>query len=253
MPKHVFLLLAVAAILAIQPVQAQQAYYVSPSGSDYYAGTLAAPFQTLGKAQSAMEGSSTIKTTYVETGTYTVGEGWTFTSADNGETWVNYPGEAPVLNGNASANYADGGYILIEGATSLTFEGLTFENMGNSTGAGIYIDSVIGSAVNPSTFVTFRWNVFEQCYLFCIFGIGLQNSIIDSNTFNGQSPGNPSGNTSTAYDAIDLGSYPGAGAESSNNYITRNYFVNIQGGGIAIGDGPTDQPNNNNFMERSIF
>src|ERR1019366_5099324 len=39
------------------------AFYVSPSGHDTNAGTLAQPFLTLGKARSAMQASASIKTT----------------------------------------------------------------------------------------------------------------------------------------------------------------------------------------------
>ncbi|MGB6026025.1 MAG: hypothetical protein WBG40_12585, partial [Candidatus Sulfotelmatobacter sp.] len=45
-------------------------FYVAPNGNDNNPGTLAQPFATLGKAQSAMRASSSIKTTYIRAGLY---------------------------------------------------------------------------------------------------------------------------------------------------------------------------------------
>jgi hypothetical protein len=97
------------------------AFYVSPSGNDSAPGTLAQPFLTLQKAQSAMQGSASIKTTYLRAGTYALsastatsncdgGMGSTaidLGSADSGETWSYYPpdgfGTAVLDGGSTSA------------------------------------------------------------------------------------------------------------------------------------------------------
>src|ERR1700719_925374 len=82
-------------------------YFVSGnSGNDTWSGSLATPnepktdgpYRTLAKAQSSMRSSST-KTTTIRAGTYSVVSNWSFTTADNGETWVSYPEETAVLDG----------------------------------------------------------------------------------------------------------------------------------------------------------
>ncbi len=149
-------------------------YYVSPNGSDNNPGTLAAPFATLARAQEAMEGSS-IKTTYVEGGTYNLGSTLTLTAADNGESWDYYPPsgvDSAILNGGGSLqtmieldasnvtidgltieNYANFG-IHHDGGSTLT--GITIENcnIGNSTATGtwqsgaVFIDNVNGITIS---------------------------------------------------------------------------------------------------------
>ena len=83
-------------------------YFVATDGSDSNPGTLAAPFATIGKAQTAVRalsksGGNPI-TVIVRGGTYSVSQALSFTSADSGTTnseifWQNYPGETPVISG----------------------------------------------------------------------------------------------------------------------------------------------------------
>ncbi len=118
-------------------------YYVSPSGSDSNPGTLAAPFATLAHAQQAMEGSS-IKTTYVEAGTYNLGSTLTLTAADNGESWDYYPAngvDTAVLNGGGSLQT-----VIELDASNVTINGLTIENYANF---GIHYDG--GSTISNIT------------------------------------------------------------------------------------------------------
>ena len=64
------------------------------------------PFQTLGKAQRAMQRSS-IKATYPTTGTYNLSSTFTLTSSDNGETWAAYPSDPPnsaILDGGSTSS-----------------------------------------------------------------------------------------------------------------------------------------------------
>src|SRR5271154_6938948 len=56
------------------PGAVDAAFYVSTTGNDSHAGTLAAPFATLAKCQTAMQASSGAKLTcYIRGGTYTPG------------------------------------------------------------------------------------------------------------------------------------------------------------------------------------
>ncbi len=82
------------------------AFYVAVNGKDGWSGTLAepnadgtdGPFATLERARDAMRDSD-IDTTYVREGTYRLTKTLELTAADNGHSFRNYPGEAPVLNG----------------------------------------------------------------------------------------------------------------------------------------------------------
>lgn len=123
------------------PPPPSSAFYVATNGSDSNAGTLAAPFATLGKCQSAMQVSSTVKTCYIRAGTYTpasTGNGCGFTngavlvlgSSDDGETWSYYPADgygSAIINGKASGNTGLG-FGICSSADNLTVNGLYFEN-----------------------------------------------------------------------------------------------------------------------------
>jgi hypothetical protein len=104
-------------------------FYVSPTGSDSNAGTLAAPFATLAHAEQAMENSS-VKTTYVEAGTYNLSSTLTLTAADDGETWSYYAPNGvntAVLNGGGSLSPV---ISITGGASNITIDGIKVENFG---------------------------------------------------------------------------------------------------------------------------
>jgi len=91
-------------------VQAGNAeYYVAPTGSDSAAGTFAAPFQTLGKAQTTVRaviaaGQAGDITVYLRDGKYYQTAPLAFTELDSGTspytiTWRAYQDEKPVIVG----------------------------------------------------------------------------------------------------------------------------------------------------------
>jgi hypothetical protein len=221
-------------------------YYISnQNGDDSWSGTLAAPnatmtdgpFRTITRAQSAMKASSTIKAATLRAGTYSISSGWSLTSADNGELWISYPDEIAVLDGGSI------GFIKISSANHITFMGLAFQNLG-----GIDEASGAGIKLSGSSYITLRWNNFTSCHVSCLMADGLSNyNIVDSNTFDGQSPGNPSGNIGHFYAAIEF--WYG----SSNNRITHNLVQNTQGGGILFTTGANDPPANSNIVDRNIL
>jgi parallel beta-helix repeat protein len=210
-------------------------FYVSgTNGNDAWSGLLPAPnatntdgpFKTLGKAQSAIEGSA-IKIATIRAGTYSLaGTIWTFNWwNDAGQTWVPYQNESVIIDGGGT------GYMHGNSTSNLTIEGLTFQNMGNDpSGGGINIDG---------TGETIRWNTFVNCASNCIGG-HMSNSTIDSNTINGVSGGGWHG-------AIVLG------YGASNNHITHNLIQNVVEEGIDIGTGSGDPPANNNIIDSNIF
>jgi hypothetical protein len=110
-------------------------FYVSPLGSDSNLGTLASPFQTLGKCQTAMQ-NSTIKRCYVRAGTYApAGTGTNcnglssslvlLVGADDREIWQFYPPDgylSAMISGGASGSsgvgcgiYSSANYVTING------------------------------------------------------------------------------------------------------------------------------------------
>jgi hypothetical protein len=110
-------------------------YYVSSSGNDSNSGTISAPFKTLGKAQSAMQAGS-IKATYLRAGTYAIASTFNLYSADNGEIWATYPGDAAnsaILDGGSTNNSNGVDDVLnITGGSNITITGLQIQHFNNS-------------------------------------------------------------------------------------------------------------------------
>ena len=215
-------------------------FYVAKNGNDNWSGTLTSPnaagsdgpFLTINRAKSAME-SSGVKTTTIESGTYSIaGTTLSFDSSDAGETWIPLQYATVVIDGGGTGN------IQAQGATNLTIDGLTFNNLGlNSNG--------IGFALSGSGY-TIRWNTFTNCTDYCIGGGSAQSSLIDSNIFNGEISSNLN-HPGSAFDVVNF--WYG----SSNNVVSHNLLENINGGGLDINDGPSDPAINNNVIDRNLL
>lgn len=96
-----FFILATAA-----SAQESQALFVSPNGSDSNDGRTAnTPFQTLEQAQKASQEIS-IKIIYLRGGLYSRTSALQLTEKDEGQSWLAYPGETPVLDGGDSTSEA---------------------------------------------------------------------------------------------------------------------------------------------------
>ncbi len=130
----------------------QPAFYVATNGNDSNPGTLSLPFATLTKAQQAMRGSSSFKTTYLRAGTYqpaavtgascmngdASGASVDLTSADSGETWSFYPpdgyntaildGQSTVGNSGGTGGNGTGCAISAYNVSNITIVGLQFKN-----------------------------------------------------------------------------------------------------------------------------
>lgn len=140
-----------AVITTLLPNQTEAivpAFYVAVNGNDSNAGTLALPFLTLGRCQTAMRGGS-VKVCYIRAGLYNalprvvlnsnVGPTQAtvmLTSSDDGETWSYYPPDGynnAILDGNSTglcentAVSLDYG-IWADGASNITINGLYFQN-----------------------------------------------------------------------------------------------------------------------------
>jgi hypothetical protein len=133
------------------PVPVGPAFYVATNGNDSNAGTLAAPFASLAKAQAAMRASSSIKTTYIRAGHYTppvaggdclwgnsAGSSIGLGSADSGETWSYYPpdgvgsaildGQSTIGSSGPSGGNGTGCAFGASDASNVTITGLQFQN-----------------------------------------------------------------------------------------------------------------------------
>jgi hypothetical protein len=228
---------------------AQRTYYVSEStGNDNWSGRRAkpnlsatdGPFRTLTKAQTAMRGSS-IKKTTVRAGTYSLDSVWSFTSSDDRQTWIGYPGETAIIDGGGTH------YISLDTVSNVTFQALTFRATGGTDLYGTSF-SPAGLYLGGSDHIRIGWNTFLDCVLACITADGNPtNNIVTSNTFNGQTPGNHSGDVNSFYAAIMF--WYGA----SNNQITYNLIQNTAGGGVIFATGVDDPPFNNNVIDRNIL
>jgi len=127
-------------------------FYVATNGNDNNPGTLSQPFATLGRAQEAMQGSST-KTTYIRAGTYKPApvagascmNGNSSASsvqlrqgADDGETWSVYPpdgynsaildGQSTKGNSGGSGGNGTGCGFSGNSLSNITIVGLQFQN-----------------------------------------------------------------------------------------------------------------------------
>jgi len=115
-------------------------FFVSTTGNDSNAGTIGAPFATLGAAQTAMQAGS-VKTTYIRAGTYTptgtgtdcdgsLSSALDLSSSDNGETWAVFRADgynSAIINGQAVANSGVGCGVY-SAANNLTINGIKWEN-----------------------------------------------------------------------------------------------------------------------------
>jgi hypothetical protein len=196
-------------------------YYVSTSGNDSNDGTTPTtgdghgPFLTLAKCQSAMQSGST-KVCTLQAGNYTLSANLIFTSSDNGETWL----PASGLN-TATIDGASSYYIAAHDVNGLSIYGFTFQHLIQDSSDGdpdFYI---------RGTNFTIRWNTFLNCTETCFGGGPFSNSLIDSNTFNGQSPGMVTG-VNIFYAAIVNDN------NGSNNTVSHNLCENLDGGCVEF-------------------
>lgn len=183
------------------------AFYVSPSGNDSNAGTLAAPFLTLGKAQTSMRASA-IKTTYLRSGTYS-STALALSSSDNGETWSYYAPDGfntAIVDGGSSSQTSGGNPVLIDGGSNITINGLKVQNCKNYC-IGVHGGEPDGTAGFPSNVATTDGNT-------------ITNSVID-----------------TVYNTANNG-WAGGGfwisGKNTNLSITENVIQNTYGSAIRI-------------------
>jgi hypothetical protein len=247
------------------PTPTPLAFYVNCNLGSGGIGTATNPYGSLAQAQAAMENSSTIKTTIVS-GTCNLTSNWKLGPSDSGETWKADCTQGATINGGvttrsqpngttecvASSGFwsQTNGYLInANGANNLSFYSFTFENMAselccgpNASGGGLVLENGTGATV--------RWNTFLNSTMSAITLEYMNNSLIDSNTFNGVSDGYPSGfNIATTSGTDGLCYVPaavnfqnsgqtvappnGSGGGGANNVtVTHNLFENLQAAAV---------------------
>jgi parallel beta-helix repeat protein len=162
------------------PPLVSPAFFVSPSGSDGNAGTTAsAPFQTLEKAQQAMQAQGMAAyTTYVMGGTYARSQTLALTTYyDQNKSWLAYPGQTPVLDGGGAPVHG----IDLSG-TTITVSGLTLTNFQSGI-YGFYADhvTVTNNVLTDMHSPDWRTNILGSS----IFFLNVNTSVIEGNVVDG--------------------------------------------------------------------
>jgi hypothetical protein len=239
------------------------AFYVATNGSDSNPGTLAAPFATLGKCQTAMRNSGTIKTCYIRAGTYngsgvgyntvtittyfSVNAALYLTSADNGETWSYYPpdgADTAIFDGNSGTVASNpnpttacpqnvigtgvqyGAYV--DGTSNVIIDGLQFQGFCFSAMTYHWGNDSIGGCYPTFSIAQGTGNIFRNNIVHDIFSATsrCQNDFIGGTVAINSSGGNTVSHNSV-YNVtgmgIALGGNPGGVGTTSNATIDHNY------------------------------
>jgi hypothetical protein len=208
------------------------AFYVATNGSDSNPGTLAQPFATLGKAQSAMQAGALKKTTYIRAGTYmpatttngsclwgdSSGSSVGLSSADNGETWSFYPPDgygSAILDGQSTTGNSGG-------------------MGGNGTGCGFGDNGATDVTVVGLAFQHYRYSAF--------WGYAANGAMVSDNVIHDTTA------ASWGEGAIILTASPGA-------TVQNNYVYNVAYHGIAIEDNSStgDQMSNDTVANNVVL
>ncbi|VGO19325.1 right-handed parallel beta-helix repeat-containing protein [Pontiella sulfatireligans] len=88
--------LYVSALLAVQAVAGE--FYVSPTGNDDAAGSLATPFKTIDRARDMARSTKDHVTVYLRGGTYRINQSVVFGVADGNTSYMAYKNEKPVIS-----------------------------------------------------------------------------------------------------------------------------------------------------------
>ena len=161
---------------------APAAYYVSPKGSDLNNGlSLQTAFKTFEKARASMVGNPGIKTTYLKGGIYPRTATLNLSQDDNGETWRNYPGQVPVVDGGGTTTVG----LFLSGSSNVTIYGITFQNFAQSA---LQTHNTTGVAIQNNTILNTRSTAWVQAGINAVgtFQNGvIQHNLVANSNYNG--------------------------------------------------------------------
>jgi hypothetical protein len=259
-------LLALFGASCFQPDRTSS-FYVATDGNDSNPGTVAQPFLSLGQCQVAMRNSSTTKICVLRAGTYNLGAGLSFTSADDGETWQYYPTDGvntAVVNGGGSLNVVTGTSV-----TNWTWNGIKIQNyyqwgieIQSTSSTNANNNTIENSEITGNTFVSstsgggavvLNGNIFNsfishnyvhnigdsavQIFDGFSFAGNVNGLVIDSNVFlSTNQQVIPDGSTGVIYINFTGGSQPSTiPVQITNNFIRDWGNPSTQGAGNCIG------------------
>ncbi len=225
-------------------------FYVSTTGSSSGDGSSAHPFSSLQQAVTATEGSS-IKTIYVEGGTYNIKSTVTLGSADSGITIESAPGSQAVLDGGGASQPL----IQLNGASNVTLEGLTFQNTGSANlNSAVYLNGASSNTIVDNHFAnngeglllagssnnTVSGNELDNSTTSAIEAKNQSNgNVFDSNVINGTGALNTKGGGFFLHGA-------------NNNTISHNLVENTAGMGIGIENWDNNTINVGNTITNNV-
>lgn len=181
------------------------AWYVSPTGLDSNAGTSAtAPFKTLEKARSAATASATTKTVYLLGGVHARTGPLYLGSGADGQTWLGYPGQTPILDGGSSTVRA-----IVLTANNITIRWITFRNFVNET---LFIGNwgtTTGVVIDSNTIQNALCTGWSQAAIFLggvVTGAQITHNLVDGSEYAGiqalAGSGNDLSGLTIAYNAV---------------------------------------------------
>jgi hypothetical protein len=240
------------------------AFYVSPSGDDTNPGTLAQPFLTLPKAQTAMRASASIKTTLLRAGTYAAvastatsncdASGSTaidLGASDDGETWSYYPpdgyGTAIIDGGSTSTTTGLACGFAASGASNLTFIGLQLQRFQYSA---IYANASPNLSVKDNTIHDLTVAVYNVggIALHASSGASVENNYIHDVAYMGIGAWGAGMSNTTVSGTVVLSScgataqpggiylWDGVTHASTNIAVTNNYVRDVNVSSNGAGD-----------------
>ncbi len=152
------------------------AFFVATDGNDSNIGTNEMePFLTITAARDAMQGDGTRDTTYIRDGTYTISSVIDFSSSDANTSYIGFPGETPILDGDSGSHRI---FNLQANCHGMTIKGITFQNL---SGGGEGVAAAIGlTGCNDGTIETCTFDTLENA----MYGGTSNGWEILGNTFN---------------------------------------------------------------------
>ena len=222
-------------------------FYVSATGSDSSNGSAAHPFRTLGRAVSAMQGSS-IRTTYVENGTYNLRSTLNLSSANSNMTITAAAGAKPIINGNHSLQTL----LQLNGATRVTLRGLEFTG---ATGQALILDHA-----NSNRIVG---NMFTNNGEGMLLRNNATHNVVSGNEVDTSSTSAIEAQGGSNYNSFDSNLINGTGAIGTQgggfdlhganyNTISHNLVENTAGMGIGVENWDNNTINVGNVITNNI-
>lgn len=211
--------------------------FVATTGNDSTGtGAYTTPYATFAKALTVATSGQTV---LFRGGTYTLGSTLTWSSANNGTTFMSFPGEIAIISGGGTVDLM----MNMDGVSGATVRGFQFQNSGTTSPFygcirlhAAFNNNIIGNLINNCYNGVYldqaSWNTVQGNKITNTFGVGgvqigggSNNNLIDSNIIDTTT--SLLGGTGTTGAGI-------WGANGGGNVITHNIVRNCIGAAIAM-------------------